>query len=69
MIMGQAILWQILAEIKSTLWYAIIADEASDISHNEHMNITVWWVDSDYDMKIHLVLSSFLILKLLLFTV
>ena len=50
MIMGQTILWQMLAEIKSTLWYAVIADEASDISHNEHMNITVRWVDNNYDI-------------------
>ena len=34
MIMGQAILRQILAEIKSTLWFSLIADEASD----KHLN-------------------------------
>ena len=28
----------------------LIADEASDISHNEHMNIAIRWVDSNYDI-------------------
>ena len=47
MFMGQTVLPQILTEIKSTLWYSIIADEASDISHNEHMNLAIRWVDYD----------------------
>ena len=50
MIMGQTVLRQILAEIKSTLWYSLTADEASDISHNEQMNIAIKWVDSNYDV-------------------
>ena len=50
MIMGQTVLRQILTEIKSTLRYSIIADEASDISHNEHMNLAIRWVDSNYDI-------------------
>ena len=50
MIMGQTVLRQILAEIKSTLWYSLIADEASDISHNEQTNIAIRWVDSNYDI-------------------
>lgn len=71
MIMGQTVLRQILAEIKSTLWYSLIADEASDISHNEQMNIAIRWVDSNYDihMKIHWVLSTYLIQKQQLFFV
>ena len=48
MMMGQAVLRQILAEIKSTLWFSLIADEASDISHNEYINISIRWVDSNY---------------------
>ena len=49
MIMGQTVLQQILTEIKSILWYSLIADEASDISHNEHMNLAIRWVDYNYD--------------------
>ena len=49
-LMGQAVLRQVLAEIKSTMWFSLIADEASDSSHNEYMNISVRWVDSDFDV-------------------
>ena len=49
-LMGQAVLRQVLAEIKSTMWFSLIEDEASDISHNEYMNISVRWVDSDFDI-------------------
>lgn len=50
MMMGQAVLRQIMAEIKSTLWFSLIADEASDISHNEYINISISWVESNYDI-------------------
>jgi len=30
--------------------YAIIADEATDVSHNEVMCISVRWVDTHYDI-------------------
>ena len=50
MIMGQAVVRQILPSIKSTLWFSLIADEASDISHNEYLNISVRWVNSDFDV-------------------
>ena len=49
-IMGEAVLRQILAEIKSTMWFSLIADEASDISHQEYINISIRWVDSDFDI-------------------
>ena len=29
----------------------MIADEASDISHNEHMCISSWWVSSHYEIN------------------
>lgn len=48
--MGQAVLRQILAEVKSTMWFSLIADEASDISHNEYINISTRWVDNDFDI-------------------
>lgn len=32
------------------MWYAIIADEATDISHNEVMCISVRWVDVNYNI-------------------
>ena len=41
---------QILANIKSTPRFSLIADEASDISHHEHINISIRWVDMEYEI-------------------
>ena len=49
-IMGQAVLRQILANIKSTPWLSLIADEASDISHHENINISIRWVYREYEI-------------------
>ena len=48
--MGQCVLKSILAKVKEAMWYAIIADEATDVSHNEVMCISVRWVDAHYDI-------------------
>ena len=48
--MGQAVLRGILADIKASMWYSIIADEATDISHNEQMSLSIRWVDSSYNI-------------------
>lgn len=39
MMMDQTLLRQILAEIKCSLslWFALMTDEATDLSHNEHV--------------------------------
>ena len=44
--LGQTVLRQILSEIKCSLWFSLIADEASDLSHNEH--VTIRWTDDSY---------------------
>ena len=49
-IMGQACYNRFWQRFKSTLWFSLIADEASDISHNEYINISIRWVDSNYDI-------------------
>lgn len=36
--------------MKEAMWYAVIADEATDIFHNEVMSISVRWVDTHYDI-------------------
>lgn len=48
--MGQFVLRNILAKVKQAMWYAVIADEAIDVSHNEVMCISVRWVDVNYDI-------------------
>ena len=47
--MGQSILREILSEIKSSLCVSVIADEATDISTNEQISVSIRYVDA----KIH----------------
>ncbi len=46
--MGQGGLREILADIGSSTWFSRIADEATDISHNEQLSLSIRWVDSHY---------------------
>ena len=48
--MGQCVLRKILAEVRAALWFTIIIDEATDISHNEQMSLSVRWVDDSYEI-------------------
>ena len=49
-ICGNTVLRQLLQDIYAADNYALIADEATDISHNEHICIAVRYVDSCYDV-------------------
>ena len=49
--MGQSLLRQILNEVKMSLWFSILADEATDITHHEQMSLSVRWVDSTYQIN------------------
>ena len=48
--MGQCVLRNILAGVSTVLWYSVIVDEATDISHNEQMSLSVRWTDYSYDI-------------------
>ena len=48
--MGQSVLCNNLADIFTAIWYSIIADEATDVSHNEQMSLSVRWVDHSYNI-------------------
>ena len=48
--MGQAVLRSVLDDIRNVRWYAIIADEASDVSGTEQMSISIRWVSKDYEI-------------------
>lgn len=50
-LMGQAVLRGMLSEIQSCQWSSVIADEATDISHNEQMCLAVRWVGKDYEVN------------------
>ena len=49
-LMGQTILKEIIANIRDTLWYSLIADEATDVSCTEQLSITIRWVDKAYQV-------------------
>ena len=50
-ICGQKILRQLLQDILATDYFSRIADEATDISHNEQMCIAIWWVNPSYTIQ------------------
>ena len=45
---GDAVLREILAKIHSSTWFAVLADEATDVSNQEQLSLSVRWVDRDY---------------------
>ena len=49
-LMGQTILKEIIANVRDTLWYSLIADEATDVSRTEQLSITIRWVDKEYQV-------------------
>lgn len=49
-LMADTLLRSLLEEIRSTPWFAVLADEATDVSVNEQMCIAIRWVNSDYEI-------------------
>ena len=47
-LMGQSVLRALLSDIHSCQWFSLIADEATDLSHNEQMCLAIRWVDQEY---------------------
>ena len=48
--MGNTILREILGFIRTSMWFSIIADEATDVSRNEQMSLTIRWIDDKYQI-------------------
>lgn len=46
--MGQFVLRSLLTNIRTALWFSILADEATDISRHEQMSLSIRWVDEGY---------------------
>lgn len=46
-LMGLNLLRGMLADMSRAHWFSLIADEATDISHNEQLAVCVRWVDDD----------------------
>ncbi|KAI8511315.1 zinc finger, MYM-type [Branchiostoma belcheri] len=51
-LMGHDILKKVLARVKAEdpAWFAVIADEATDVSWNEQLNVSVRYVDHNYSI-------------------
>ena len=49
-LMADSVLRDLLQEIRSAPWFAIIAGEASDINYKEQMRIVIRWVDESYEI-------------------
>ena len=47
-IMAHHILREILIEIRQSLRYSLIADEATDVSNKEQLCVTIRWVDDAF---------------------
>ena len=50
--MGQSVLRKLLCNIKGVTphWFGIIADEATDVSNREQLNLSIRWVNNDYEV-------------------
>ena len=51
--MGLSVLRSLLTNIKKCVpaWYAIIADEATDVAKREQLNLSIRWVNHDYEFS------------------
>ncbi len=47
---GNTVLRQLLGDIQAAKYFSLIADEATDISHNAQICIAIRWVDSSYEV-------------------
>ncbi len=52
-LMGQTVLRMVIASIKAYQpnWFAIIADEATDVNYQEQLNLSVRYVTNDYSIN------------------
>ncbi len=52
-LMGQTVLRKVIASIKAYQpnWFAIIADEATDVNYQEQLNLSVRYVTNDYSIN------------------
>ena len=51
-IMGQSVLRTLLSDMKkpSPAWFSVLCDEATDVANKEQFNLSVRWVDDDYNV-------------------
>ena len=49
-LMSDCVLRELLSEVKRSLFFAIQADEASDVACNEQMCVSIRWLNTEYDI-------------------
>ena len=59
-----SVLRKLLCDIRRAQWFSLILDEATDVSHKEHMVVCIRWVDKGF--SIHEVSLEFIYQKLML---
>ena len=47
---GNAVLRQLLKDISSAQYFSVIADEGTDVAHNEQVCVAVRWIDGSYNI-------------------
>ena len=47
---GNTVLRHLLKDIRAAEYFSVIADEATDVSHNEQICIAIRWVDRSYEV-------------------
>jgi len=50
-LMAKCVLDNILADVSRSLWYSVIVDEATDVSYNEQMSLSLRWTDHNYETQ------------------
>ena len=49
-LLGNALLQELLSRIREGTWFAILADETTDISNNEQLSVSIRWVNKLYEV-------------------
>ena len=49
-LMSDSVLHEILSEVKNSMFFALQADEATDVAFNEQMCISIRWVNREYEI-------------------
>ena len=49
-LLGNAVLRKILSNIREATWFAVLADETTDISNQEQLSMSIRWVTKTYEV-------------------
>ena len=49
--MANDLLWQLLSSIHEATWYALVADETSDVANQEQLSVSIRWVTRAHEIN------------------